>query len=246
MPRSPALPRVSRLRSCPHEHRLVEGNNLRMNSTGKPATAPVTWWQRLCGPAAAALGLALLFGGIGCGSEAPTGPDLSAAPSNVRWEAFQGVALPHTDQGPRTEAEGAATGFEQSPAGAAVAAVTHTVRLSIANDKQWSKVIAGEVVPDRARDEWSVNRVQLSITGPAASEYAPRLLGYRITEYADARSVVDVYTEYSDGSKAVNHTTVEWFGNDWRLRLPDPESTERPIDPVDELPSEIVKLEAPK
>lgn len=75
---------------------------------------------------------------------------------------------------------------------------------------------------------------------------APRVLGYRITGYTDATSAVDVYTEYSDNSKAVNHTTVEWFGNDWRLRLPDPGSTARPIEAVDELPTDIVKLEAPK
>ncbi|ONM47829.1 hypothetical protein B0T44_04585 [Nocardia donostiensis] len=187
----------------------------------------------------------LLFA-TGCGSDTGSGQDLSAPPTNVRWQPFQGVALPRTDQGPESEADGAATGFDRSPPGAAVAAITHTVRLSIATDSQWSNVVAREVVPGPARDAWSVSRVQLSITGPAAPEYAPRLLGYKITEYSDQRSTVDVYTEYSDSSKAVNHTTVEWFREDWRLRLPDPESTERPVDAIDELPNDIVVLEAPK
>jgi hypothetical protein len=197
-------------------------------------------------PAAGAFGVALLMAAAGCGgSGGNSGPNLSATPTHVRWQPFQGVPLPHADQGPKKEADSAATGFEHSPPGAALAAIIHTVRLSVASDNQWSKVVALEVVPSRGTDEWSVNRVQLSITGPASAEYAPRLLGYKITDYTDQKSAVDVFTQYSDNSKAVNHTIVEWFGNDWRLRLPDPESTARPIEAVDALPTDIVKLEAP-
>lgn len=197
-------------------------------------------------PAASAVGAALLLAAVGCGGgNGDSGPNLSAGPTHVRWQPFQGVALPSADQGPKKLADGAATGFEHSPAGAALAAIVHTVRLSVAADSQWPEIVRNEIVPDKARDEWSVNRLQLSLTGPAAAEYAPRLLGYKITGYTDQRSAVDVYTEYSDNSKAVNHTTVEWFGNDWRLRLPDPDSTARPIEAIDELPTDIVKLEAP-
>ncbi|MFQ6397150.1 hypothetical protein ACLMAJ_27275 [Nocardia sp. KC 131] len=198
------------------------------------------------GPTAGAVGVVLLMAAVGCGGDGDGGPKLAATPTHVRWQPFQGVALPHAEQGPKKEADGAATGFEHSPPGAALAAIIHTVRLSVAADNQWSKVVAMEVVPGTARDEWSVNRVQLSISGSASVEYAPRLLGYKIIEYSDERSGVDVYTEYSDNSRAVNHTTVEWYGDDWRLRLPDPESTARPIEAVDALPTDIVTLEAPK
>ncbi len=197
-------------------------------------------------PAAGVVGAALLFAAVGCGGgEDSAGPDLTAAPTNVRWQPFQGVSLPHTDQGPRSTADGAATGFEHSPRGAGVAALTHAVRLAVAADTQWAKVAAREVVPGPAKDEWAINRVQLSITGPAGPEFAPRLLGYKITGYTERHSTVEVYTEYSDRSKAVHHTTVEWFGDDWRLRLPDPDSTVRPIDSIDAVPPDIVKLEAP-
>ncbi|WP_280400450.1 hypothetical protein [Nocardia carnea] len=196
--------------------------------------------------AAGLLSVALLTGTVGCGDgDAAAPPDLSAPPTNVRWQPFQGVPLPHTDQGPAAETDGAATGFEHTPTGAGVAAMVHAVRLSVADDRQWSNIAAREVVPGPAKDEWAVNRVQVSISGPADPVYAPRLLGYRITEYTEQRALVDVYSEYSDSSKAVNHTTVEWFAHDWRLRLPDPESTARPIEPVVELPSETVKVEAP-
>ena len=188
----------------------------------------------------------LLFGIAGCGSdEQADAPDLSAPPTNVRWQPFQGIPLPWTDQGPSAENEGAAIGFEHAPQGAGVAAMVHTVRLSVTDDGQWSNILAREVVPGQAKDEWAVSRVQLSVTGPADPVYAPRLLGYRITEYTDQRAKVDVYSEYSDGSKSVNHTTVEWFAEDWRLRLPDPGSNTRPIDPVQALPDDTVALAAP-
>ncbi|GAA5076840.1 hypothetical protein [Nocardia iowensis] len=193
-----------------------------------------------------AVGAALLLATVGCGGgDQRSVPDLTAAPTGVRWQPFQGVALPHTDQGPKSVADGAATGFEHSPRGAGVAAITHSVRLAVAADSQWAKVAAQEVVPGPAKDEWAVNRIQLSITGPASADYAPRVLGYKVTGYTNERSTVDAYTQYSDSSKAVNHTTVEWFGQDWRLRLPDPGSTTRPIDSVDEIPDDVVKLEAP-
>ncbi|GGN69363.1 hypothetical protein [Nocardia rhizosphaerihabitans] len=192
-----------------------------------------------------AVGIALLAAAVGCGSGDDVGPDLSAAPTGVRWQDYQGIALPQSDQGPATVTQGAATGFEHSPRGAGLAALTHTIRLSVAPDNQWATVVNQELVPGPARDEWAINRVQLSITGPAAPEYAPRLLGYKITEYRDEQSRVDVYTEYSDRSRAVNHTTVSWYGGDWRLQLPDPQSTDRPVDAIDELPTDIVTLEAP-
>ncbi|GAA1589926.1 hypothetical protein GCM10009764_10830 [Nocardia ninae] len=194
-----------------------------------------------------AAGAVLLIAAAGCGgSDKPAGPDLSAAPTGVRWQPFQGVPLPHTEQGPKSVADGAATGFEHSPRGAGVAAIHHAVRLAVAADSQWAKVAAREVVPGPAKDEWAINRIQLSITGPATPDYAPRVLGYRITGYTDQRSTVDVHTEYSDRSKAVNHTTVEWVGQDWLLRLPDPGATARPIDSIDVIPDGTVKLEAPQ
>ncbi|MFE3544505.1 hypothetical protein ACFXK0_16220 [Nocardia sp. NPDC059177] len=195
-----------------------------------------------------AVGIAVLAAAVGCGHDDDTdaGPGLSAAPTGVRWQGYQGIALPHAEQGPRSVTAGAATGFEHSPRGAGLAALTHTIRLSVAPDSEWASVADRELVPGPARDEWAINRVQLSITGPAAPEYAPRLLGYKIAEYGDERSRVEIYTEYSDRSRAVNHTTVDWYRGDWRLRLPDPLSTDRPVDAVDELPPDIVILEAPQ
>ncbi|WP_278264194.1 hypothetical protein [Nocardia sp. AG03] len=192
-----------------------------------------------------AVGIALLAATVGCGG-GEAGTELSAAPTGVRWEGYQGVSLPHADQGPASVTDGAATGFEHSPRGAGLAALTHTLRLGVAPDTQWATVVNRELMPGPARDEWAINRVRLSITGPAAPGYAPRLLGYKITEYRDEQSSVEVYTEYADRSRVVSHTTVGWYGGDWRLRLPDPLAGTRPVDVIDELPPDIVRLEAPR
>ncbi|WP_228818780.1 hypothetical protein [Nocardia transvalensis] len=161
--------------------------------TAAGTTAPALRIRRA---AAGVLGAAVLAAG-GCGGGGDRGaaqPDPARPPTGVRWQSYQGVALPVTDQGPAHDSDGAATGFDRGPAGAAVAAITHSVRLAVAADSQWPTVIAEEVVPGPARDEWAVNRLQLSITGPAADQYAPRVLGYHITSYSQDRSTVDVFT----------------------------------------------------
>ncbi|MFI6866452.1 hypothetical protein [Nocardia sp. NPDC050406] len=204
-----------------------------MNPTGTPT--------RLRRSAAGVLGAAVLATAA-CDGDVAEYP----APTGVRWQVYQGVALPVTDQGPRSDTDGAATGFERSPAGAAVAAITHSVRLLVAADTQWQTVLDREALPGAARDGWAVSRMQLTITEPSKPEYTPRLLGYRITGYSEDRSTVDVYIENADSSRAVKHTTVEWFRDDWRLRLPDPDSTVPAVEAIDELPTGIVTLEAPK
>ncbi|MFI5775943.1 hypothetical protein [Nocardia sp. NPDC051570] len=212
-----------------------------MTSAETIAVAPA---PRIRLAAVGVLGIAVLVA-AGCGDGDSARTDPAHPPTGVRWQPYQGVALPITEQGPAHEDDGAATGFDCGPAGAAVAAITHAVRLAVAADNQWSTVLGKEVIPGSARDDWAVSRVQLSVTGPAAREYAPRVLGYRITGYTQDRTTVDVFTQYSDGSRAVNHTTVEWFGQDWRLRLPDPGATARPVESIDQLPGDIVSLEAP-
>lgn len=186
-----------------------------------------------------------LLVGCGGGDGATAKTDLAAAPTNVRWEPYQGVQLPNADQGPSEFDTGAALGFARKPAGAALAAAVHTVRVSVAPDNQWARIVSLEVVPDKARDDFATSRVQLSITGPGNPQYRPRLRGYRVTQYTDDLACVDVYTSYSDNSLAANHVKVAWTNNDWRLRLPDGSSTRKPVDSIGELPHDMVKLEAP-
>ena len=93
--------------------------------------------------AAATLALIVLL--TGCGSDEPTDTadtittttiDPDRAPTEVRWEPYQGITLPIGADGPRQTSGGTATGFTQSPQGAALAAINHSVRIGVAPDSQ--------------------------------------------------------------------------------------------------------------
>ncbi|WP_280503285.1 hypothetical protein [Nocardia farcinica] len=196
------------------------------------------------GPIAAAALLA-------CGTETPVGSsehtgtvtDIHTAPTGLRWKPFQGVDLPVTDQGPHGGDGPVVTGFDRSPAGAAVAASQASVRVSIATDSQWPQIGARMLAPGAGRDAWAVARAQISITAPIASG-APRLLGYVITHYSPDTSDVDLYSRHPDASVTRHHTTVMWQHDDWRLVLPALTSASRPVvTAVETLPTELIAFD---
>lgn len=193
----------------------------------------------------APLAVSTLLAGCGGGAGTRAAPDLTAPPTHVRWSPYQGVQLPNADQGPTKTDTGAALGFARVPAGAALAAVVHAVHVGIAPDDQWAKIVAAEVEPGPARDDYATSRAQMSVTGVADPATAPRVRGYRIDHYTDTLADVTVYTSVSDTSISANHETVAWSAADWRLRLPDPGSTAPRVEPVATVPTDMVRLEAP-
>ncbi|MGW1742098.1 hypothetical protein ACWCPQ_25220 [Nocardia sp. NPDC001965] len=147
----------------------------------------------------------------------PSAP--ATKPSELRWEAFQGVRLPRAQQGP-THIDGAvAAGFDRSPAGAALAAIHATVRMSVATDSQWSAVVQHMLAPGPGRDTWATARAQISITTPITVD-PPAILGYRITGYTPDIADLDIYTLHPDNSLTDNTSHVRWHAEDWRLELP--------------------------
>ncbi|MET7772089.1 hypothetical protein [Nocardia sp. NPDC005366] len=182
-----------------------------------------------------------------CGTDTPSEPtrlpatvDTTAPPTGLRWQPFQGVDLPVTDQGPHRVDGAVATGYEHSPAGAAVAATQATVRASIATDAQWPQIGARMLTPGTGRDRWATARAQISITTPIA-EGAPRLLGYVLTRYSPEAAEVEIYSLHPDNSLTRNHAAVLWLYEDWRLALPDPASgTPPPVTAVTVPPPDLV------
>ncbi|WP_084510470.1 hypothetical protein [Nocardia lijiangensis] len=189
------------------------------------------------GPIAAA-------GLLACSSTEPTAsnPETSAAvataPTGLHWQSFQGLELPVTDQGPQ-HADGAVVrGFERSPAGAALAAVHASVRMSIALDSAWAAVGQQMLAPGPGRDAWATARAQISITAPI-TEGAPKLLGYRVTRYTPDASDIEVYSLHPDNSATCHDTQVLWQREDWRLHLPENPTTS-PITAVTSPPTDMV------
>jgi hypothetical protein len=182
---------------------------------------------------------------LACGSEntpptQPTSTATTADPTGLRWQPFQGVDLPVAEQGPRRTEGPVASGFDRSPAGAALAAIHSTVRMSIATDSQWPVVGQRMLAPGPGRDGWATARAQISITTPITIG-APKFLGYVIARYTLDATDVDIYTIHPDNSVTRNSTHVLWQGNDWRLRLPD-NPTVAPVAAVVVPPVDMVAL----
>ncbi|MGW5440544.1 hypothetical protein [Nocardia asteroides] len=191
----------------------------------------------------------LLLAIAGCGHD--TGPVIAditttapapIAPSGLSWVSWQGIDLPHSRQGP-THTEGAVvSGFDRSPAGAALTAIHATVRMSIAPDGQWALVGQRMLAPGAARDAWAIARSQVSITAPVGED-APSILGYVVTDYLDTQARVRIYASYRDHSLTCHSATVIWLNSDWRLLLPD--RGENPITAVESTPTGMVALTRP-
>lgn len=164
----------------------------------------------------------------------------TAAPTGLRWQPFQGADLPVAEQGPHHIEGPVASGFDRSPAGAALAAIHSTVRMSIATDTQWAVVGARMLAPGPARDYWATVRIRISITAPITAG-APKVLGYLIPRYTLDASDVDIYTVNPDNSVTRNSTHVLWQGEDWRLQLPD-NATTTPVTAIAVPPADMVAL----
>lgn len=195
----------------------------------------------LTGPIAAA-------GLLACGNTDPADSTdhgisttvLTAAPTALRWTTFQGVELPLGSEGPHQIDGAVATGFDRRPAGAALAAIHATVRMSIATDNQWPLVGQRMLAAGPGRDAWATARAQISITAPITSG-PPKVLGYIVSHYSPDAANVEVYSLYPDNSVTANHTQVIWHGEDWRLQLPS-NPTSSPVTALTEPPAEMVAL----
>ncbi|MEU5762216.1 hypothetical protein [Nocardia sp. NPDC047648] len=204
--------------------------------------------------AVAAVAAALVTMGVavgGCGRDDHQAPasvhadDLTAVPAAVHWVDYQGVRLPVGADGPGQLSAEAATGFTHTPQGAALAAIVHTVRMSLAPDEHWASVAAHEIAAGAGKDAWASSRVLLSIQGRADPATAPRVRGYTIADYNRAIAHLQIYTSFPDNSVAVNTATVVWVAEDWRLQLPDPSATDPVVREAATVDAQV-RLEAPQ
>ena len=190
----------------------------------------------------------------GCGDDSPDAAspptqtiNVDAAPAHVRWDSYQGIALPYGDDGPSaTTGSGVVSGFTRTPQGAALAAIQYSTRIGVAPDGQWSAVLGAGAAPGTARDTFAVNRMQVSITAPVVSSQAPKVLGYTITDYNDTRTALTIYSGFPDASVAATDVVVVWSAGDWRVLLRS-DTIEAPTRSVSAVPTEhFVTLGAPQ
>ncbi|MGW4533116.1 hypothetical protein ACWEOI_19415 [Nocardia sp. NPDC004340] len=171
-----------------------------------------------------------------------TAADPSRPPADVRWENYQGVQLPIGGHDGPSKLGTTAAGYTHTPQGAALAAINHSTRLSLAPDGVWPQVAAISLIPGAAKDSWVLARAQISITAPADQTVAPHIAAYKLTAYTPDRADVTVYATYSDASITASAQTVVWVSDDWRLQLPDPTAKTQTVQSVPAVPADAVKL----
>ncbi|NKS55538.1 hypothetical protein GS500_23125 [Rhodococcus hoagii] len=191
---------------------------------------------------AATIAAAVIGGATACGSDTdsqasdPKVTDTTSAPDQVRWEQWQGVAVPVSEvDGPRKIEGAVASGYSDTPQGAVLAAAQAVTRLRLAPDDAWPQVANTVAAPGRGRDQYAVNRVQVSITGPVPSGTVDALRGFKIGEYSDERATVELVTEQTGAPLTASTHTVIWTGDDWKLALPDRDADAPAPKPVDSL-----------
>lgn len=179
----------------------------------------------------------------GCGSDdggQGPGVGLSSGPSGVHWVTVGPVRVPVADQGPvATSGTAVGYGFERSPRGVGLAAMNIPVRVSFSSDSEWPEVVSRSVVANAARDELVTSRVGYKVTG-FDRELAPVLEGYRIERYSDDVADVDVFTSYSDRSKAVTSYHLVWDSGDWKMDLSSDVSGK--VESVEQFGDEMVEV----
>ncbi|TLG01719.1 hypothetical protein FEK35_23760 [Nocardia cyriacigeorgica] len=169
---------------------------------------------------------------------------MAVAPTGLRWASYQGVELPFADQGPARMDGPVVGGFEHSPAGAALAAIHATVRISVAPDSDWAVIGHQMLAPGPGRDAWALARAQISITTPI-TDGAPKILGYTLAHYSPDTAAIDIYSLHPDNSLTRNHTQLTWQASDWRLHLPDT-PTANPVSEATAPPADLIAFTPPR
>lgn len=173
----------------------------------------------------------------------------TAPPTNLTWATYAGMAIAQADQGPTTGQQSVSPGgYQHNGPGAALAAISSTIRMSVAPDSDWAQIAGALAAPGPGRDAWSLERTQISITSAVPDGQAPRVLGYLVDDYTPEQAVISIITSQPDRSLTATTTTMAWSPpGDWRRVLPDP-AAPNPVNPVkvlDSVPAQMIPLPHP-
>ncbi len=203
-------------------------------------------------------------GGVGAGSSDPGGvtPRPAAEELNaetVVWEDLFGTPVPTSAAGPHDRIGNRAAGFDQSPAGAVLAAIHISYRAEVSNGPAVFEPTLSEQVVGDDKETWLSNlqevyaaeRARGAVVGPSgeltddlkkAIREESQVWGYRVDAYDSTAASVQLLLRTIPTGQAeptfVNlTTTVRWVDGDWRLVAPvegDPASGASQVNSVPE------------
>lgn len=178
------------------------------------------------------------------GGDKPSDAGSSSSSAKAEFATFthNGIQLPRSKtDGPQTTTP-FPRGYSHTAAGAALAAANTTVVLDTAPDAEWGQLLAALAVHDAGYTAWANARQQVSVDTASSSSASAKIAGYQIVHYSPDSAEIAVFTTYPDGSHTRLARTVRWQSDDWKLLVPDPNTTAPVVSSVDTLPSQMVPV----
>lgn len=145
--------------------------------------------------------------------------DLTVAPGRTTWTVGPaGLQYPvSTTSGPFNH-DSVPSGFEASPQGAVVAAITTQVFVAGADDETWPKVSQTLLEPGAGRDQWAQARALVSVNGTL--DNPPVFRGFKIASYDPNEAVVTLAVDYPGNTLAAMPVQLSHSSGDWKVVLP--------------------------
>lgn len=173
----------------------------------------------------ATVGLATACGSSGDQKSDSASTDTTAAPMDVRWNNYRGVAVPTSStDGPTNTDAVVPNGYTQTPQGAVIAAIQGQARLALAPDDTWAQTAQVIAAPGAGRDAYAIARAMASITEEADPAQTAQFAGFRFADYSQEAATVWLATRMPDGALSASPTRMVWHGEDWKVELPPPSS----------------------
>jgi len=134
-----------------------------------------------------------------------------AAPDDVSWTLWHGIALPSSPAaGPTNVHDGVAEAFAHSPTGALLAASHITFRAGYGPSR--------EVVETQFVEGPGKELALADASSPRDPSDAPQIAGFRFVSYSDDEAVVVLALRTKADSLGSIQMSLSWSGNDWRVR----------------------------
>ena len=150
----------------------------------------------------------------------PAFPPLTAAPSGVTWELFQGVALPTSRVDGPSRLDGAVhAGFSRTPVGALLAAAQIAARSIVDPSLPGLREIGHRQLVAGPGQAAYLNLVSSFTDNNAPTAGYAQYVGFRFITVSSDVAVVSVATRGKTGRLQVGTDTVRWVDGDWKLEL---------------------------
>lgn len=146
-----------------------------------------------------------------CPRSVENGEIPSSAPTGVKWELEQGVALPESSTGPERRTGDVRQCFAHSPSGALFSAATYAVSTQLPSREQ---LVTLRVSPGPEKD--AALRAVKSM-GEVASGTNGQIAAFRILSYTQSEAVVSVVLKAEAGRYAIATYPMLWTSGDWLI-----------------------------